>query len=83
METNDKDSITIPGEFVMSADPSPFPKGWKALYFSLPQRPKGTRQWVNFLWGWDIFYGRFPLIKSLLAANILVWVVLVVTLFIK
>lgn len=78
---NDKDTITVPGDFVVTSNL--YPKGWKALQFSIWERPKGLHQWIHFLWGWDIFYGSFPLIKSLLAANILVWIILITTTFIK
>jgi len=52
-----------------------YPKGWKALSFFQPDKPMGM-EWFHFLWGWDIFYGEFPLLKSLVLANALVWVVL-------
>jgi len=28
---------------------------------------------IFVLWSWDIFYGQIPFVKSMLLANILVW----------
>lgn len=54
-----------------------FPKGWKAIYFNFNPPPKGFAQWVNALWGWDIWYYEFPVVKSLIATNILVWLIFI------
>ena len=52
-----------------------FPKGWKALCFEFDAstKPKGFTQWRHALWGWDIWYDSFPVMKSLILANILIW----------
>ena len=70
------ESITVPKDFE-GITLNPYPKGWKAMQFGCWDRPKGMRQWFNFLWGWDVFYGSFPFTKAILAANILVWIVLI------
>lgn len=55
-----------------------FPRGWKALQFSLTERPKGMSEWFNALWGWDIWYYNFPLLKTLILCNVLVWLLFVI-----
>jgi len=51
-----------------------YPKGWKAVQFTIDDKPKGFWQWWHFLWGWDVWYGKFPLFKSLVIINILIWI---------
>ncbi len=46
---------------------------WKALQFGVGMMPKGWGQWIVFLWGMDIWFGKWPLCKSLVAANLLMW----------
>ena len=49
--------------------------GYKALCFGTPQfMPEGWRQWIVFLWGTDIWFGRWPFCKCVVAVNVLVWV---------
>jgi len=49
--------------------------GYKALCFGRPQfMPKGWHQWIVFLWGTDVWFGRWPFCKCVVAANVLVWV---------
>lgn len=51
-----------------------YPRGWKTLQLHIDPRPRGIKQWFNCLWGWDIWYNSFPLVKTLIAANIIVWI---------
>ena len=50
-----------------------YKKGWKAFQFNFIEKPKGVNEWFNLLWGWDIWFHNFPLIKTLVASNILIW----------
>jgi hypothetical protein len=54
-----------------------FPRGWKALQFKFHEKPEGFSQWLNALWGWDIWYYSFPVVKSLLLCNVLIWLIFV------
>ena len=47
---------------------------YKAVQFGKPQfGPKGWRQRIVFLWGTDIWFGKWPFCKCMIAANVLVW----------
>ncbi|KKN47720.1 hypothetical protein LCGC14_0660430 [marine sediment metagenome] len=52
---------------------NPYNKHWKAIQFSIMDRPENLRQWFWAIWGFDVFYGQFPMFKILILANILVW----------
>jgi len=53
----------------------PYPKGWKVLQLKL-EKPKGLRQWINALWGLDVFIHKVPLLKTIILSNIIVWILL-------
>ena len=53
-----------------------FPVSWKLLSLSLGNsKPKTLRQWLTVLWGFDIFIQEIPFMKSIVLANIIVWLV--------
>ena len=78
METN-----ASPGDYLtidsnqLTIEQYPYPKGWKALALTVGQKPKGFYQWFNFLWGWDMFFWKIPFGKTLVAINILIWIIIV------
>ncbi|MCK5548798.1 MAG: hypothetical protein KAI64_07265 [Thermoplasmata archaeon] len=39
-------------------------------------RPKGFDEWVYFLWGFDVWYGPVPLMKSVVVSNVIMWVLM-------
>jgi hypothetical protein len=49
-----------------------YPKGWKLLELTI--NPKGLRQWINVIYGLDVFVNKVPLLKVVLLANIIYWV---------
>jgi len=57
---------------------SNFPWGWKALQFGFNEKPKGFNEWFNALWGWDIWYYSFPLVKTLIGLNLLIWLIFII-----
>lgn len=54
---------------------NPYPKGWKAFAMKLGT-PKGLSQWINAIWGLDIFIHKVPFLKTTVLVNILVWILL-------
>jgi len=72
---SDKDTIILEGLTGVTFNLESYPKGWRALQLSPGERPKGARQWINFLWGFDIFFRNLPFLKIILTANILVWII--------
>lgn len=50
---------------------------WRALDFTIDVRPKGLREWLNLIYGWDIFFNGVPFLKTLILANILVWLIFI------
>ena len=61
---------------------NPYPKGWKAFAIKLGT-PKGLRQWINAIWGLDIFIYRVPLLKTIILSNIIVWILLFLQITLK
>ena len=53
------------------------PDGFQMVSFNLTNmKPQTLRQWFTLLWGYDIFIqGKIPFLKSLVLANIIVWLV--------
>ena len=49
-----------------------YPKGWKLLELSV--RPKGLKEWINVVYGLDIFVNKVPFLKMILLANIIYWI---------
>ena len=70
------ESIFGSGDFV-HCEVENFPKGWRLMQLALQERPKGIRQWITTLWGFDIFLWSVPFLKTVLAANVLVWIIFV------
>ena len=55
---------------------SDFPDSFQLLSLQLTLEPKTPRQWFTALWGYDIFIQeKIPFMKSLVLANIIVWLV--------
>ncbi len=54
-----------------------FPDSFQLMSLNLTNMtPKTPRQWFTLLWGYDIFIqGKIPFLKSLVLANIIVWLV--------
>ncbi len=50
-----------------------YPKGWKLL--ELKVKPKGFKQWVNVIYGLDIFINKVPFLKMIVLANIIYWII--------
>ena len=53
-----------------------FSRGWKLLALHMNVRPKGFDEWVYFLWGFDVWYGPVPLMKSVVVSNVIMWVLM-------
>lgn len=49
---------------------------WKALEFHFHSGPHTAWEKILILWGMDVWFGKFPLLKSLVAANVAVWLIL-------
>jgi len=50
-----------------------FYNGWKLIELHPSSKPKGVKQWLNFIWGFDIFIYKIPFMKTLILANIIIW----------
>lgn len=50
----------------------PYYRRWKAIAL-LPPTPRGFCEWCWAIWGWDIFFGPVPFLKTIVAANVVVW----------
>jgi len=77
-ETGDVQELPVEDACINIFDSAPVRLGgYKAVYIYrfpwLAFKPKGWRQWVVFLWGTDVWFGRWPFCKCLFAANVLVW----------
>lgn len=55
-----------------------YPKGWKflALHYQDKWKPEGWRQWRNYLWGFDIWFDRVPMMKLILLLNLVAWTIM-------
>lgn len=72
--------IPDPDPWIVSKDYAfiqPYPKGFKMLQLNPWDRPRGLRQWRNFAWGFDIWYGPVPVGKTIVAANLVVWALMI------
>lgn len=49
---------------------------WKLLRLDFTSEAVREHGWLDVLWGFDIFLGEIPFMKSLILANIIVWVIL-------
>lgn len=47
--------------------------GWKLITLHPGSKPKGIKQWLNFIWGFDIFIYKIPFMKTLILTNIIIW----------
>jgi hypothetical protein len=54
----------------------PYGPGWRLMQISTMDHPKNLAEWRRFLWGYDIFCGSVPFLKSLVAANVIVWLLM-------
>ena len=53
-----------------------FPVSWKLLSLTFgANKPKTPRQWLAALWGFDIFVHEIPFMKSIVLANVIVWLI--------
>ena len=52
-----------------------FRKGWKLLETFVDQKPKGFKEHFWYFWGYDIWYNSYPVVKILVLANIIVWII--------
>ena len=56
------------------AEVNPYYNGWELISLhATSSKPKGVKQWLNFIWGFDIFIYKIPFMKTLILANIIVW----------
>ena len=53
-----------------------FSRGWKLMGLHMNVRPKGFDEWFYFLWGFDVWYGSVPLMKIIIASNLIMWVLM-------
>lgn len=52
-----------------------FPKRYRAILFTNGTlKPKGFRQHWVMIWGTDIWFGKWPFLKLLAAANVAAWI---------
>lgn len=57
-------------------------KNWRAVQFlSGFDKPHTFKEWFWYIWGWDIFMNNVPILKIIILANVLVWIVLSIALF--
>lgn len=54
----------------------PYHRSWRLMELRMTDRPRGPRQWMILLWGFDIFFGPVPFLKTIVAADVLAaWLV--------
>jgi hypothetical protein len=51
-----------------------YQKGWKALQLKIVN-PKGLKQWLNAIYGLDIFIHKVPFLKIVALCNIIYWII--------
>lgn len=49
---------------------------WKTMQLTITRRPSDISEWLWLAWGYDIFLHEIPFLKSLVLANVLVWLLL-------
>jgi len=64
-QEEENDLISLTGDIYYS--------GWKLMSLHPTSKPKGVKQWLNFIWGFDIFIYKIPFMKTLILANIIIW----------
>lgn len=52
-----------------------YSKGFKLIQLRSTQKPKGFIEWFYLIWGFDIFFHKVPFLKSIVLANIIVWLI--------
>jgi len=53
-----------------------FNKSWRLFQLRVTGiRPHGLKEWLCFLWGFDIWIGKAPFLKIMALANVLVWLI--------
>lgn len=55
---------------------NPYNKGFRMILMSSGIWPKNLTQLFWFCYGFDVFYGPFPMFKILFAVNIVIWIAL-------
>lgn len=51
---------------------------YRAVYFDWHNKDQyALWGWLKRMWGLDIWYGKIPVVKALILANILVWLLFV------
>ena len=52
-------------------------KEWKVIAISVSAREHhpSPKEWLYILWGLDIFINGVPFLKTIVAANVLVWLI--------
>ncbi len=50
-----------------------YTRNWKAVQFTMIDKPRNIKEWLYAFWGFDIFFGSFPLLKIIVLANIVMW----------
>lgn len=53
-----------------------YDKEWKAMQLTLTRRPVDISEWLWAVWGLDIFLYNIPVLKSIVLANVLIWLIL-------
>lgn len=48
-------------------------RGYKTLELKF-SHPRQLKEWIYAIWGMDIFFGPVPFLKTIVLANLLVWV---------
>jgi len=52
-------------------------KGWRLVRLCIGrERPGTTVDWLWMLWGFDVWIGRVPLLKLVVLANLVMWVLM-------
>ncbi len=54
-----------------------YDRKWKTMQLKLARRPSGLSEWLWLAWGFDIFLHEIPVLKTIVAANVLVWLLFV------
>ncbi len=51
-------------------------KGFRLMQLTLGKRPMTRRGWINLIMGFDIWLGPLPFLRTVVIANLIMWVLL-------
>ena len=50
-----------------------YDRKWKTMQLRITRRPTDIAEWMWLAWGFDIFLHEIPFLKTVVAANVVAW----------